>query len=354
MNKKKKRVPKKLDSANLPAALPPGYADILVTIKTKIKSAQSRAFLSVNQELISTYFEIGETLHIQQQTAGWGDSVVKQLAKDLQIDFPGVRGFSPRNLWRMWDFYRSYHKNDKLRKILGDISWTHHIYILEKCKNLLEREFYIRMSRRQSWSYRVLLNQIGNHTYEKTLASQTNFEKNLPEKMQFEARIVTKDEYAFDFIEGGDEHDERQLESAIVGKIEQFLREMGNVYTFVNSQYRVEIGDKEFLIDILLYNRRLKALVAIELKIGEFLPEHVGKMQFYLSVLDDTVRMKDENPSIGIILCKEKNRTIVEYALRDATKPIHVSTYKFSDLPAELQHELPTVEQISRLLEFIE
>lgn len=212
----------------------------------------------------------------------------------------------------------------------------------------------MRMTKRNSWSYRVLLNQIDNKAYEKTMLSQTSFDKNLPEKMRPEAKLAVKDEYAFGFLELGDEHSEQELESAIVRNIEHFLREVGNVYSFMGSQYRLEMDGQEFFIDLLLFHRKLKSLVAIELKIGPFIPEYVGKMQFYLAVLNDKVRLEDENPSIGIILCKEKSRMIVEYSLKETNKPINVASYKtMSHLPNELKNELPSPDQIAMLLEHI-
>jgi len=332
-------------------ALPAGYIDILEALKAKIRSAQSKAYMAVNRELISTYWEIGKTIYTQQQTASWGDAVVEQLAQDLQTHFPGTKGFSARNLWNMRDFYVSYHPHEILQTLSAEISWSHNIAILEHCKDPLEREFYIRMARRNGWSYRVLLNQIDNKTYEKTLLNQTSFENNLPKKVVPEAKLSVKDDYILPFLELGEEHSEQQLEKAIIGKIEKFLREMGIMYAFLGSQYRLEVGDQEFFIDILLYHRKLKSLVAIELKIGEFIPEYIGKMQFYLAVLDDRVRLKGENPSIGIILCKKKNEIIVEYALKETKKPIGVSSYQIvSKLPKELQHDLPTADQISRLI----
>lgn len=254
----------------------------------------------------------------------------------------------------MRDLYTSYCDNTKLTALLAEISWTHHIYILEKCKDPLEREFYMRMSRKNGWTSRVLLHQIGNQTYEKTMLSQTNFDKNLPEKMRPEAKLAVRDEYSFGFLELADEHSERELEQAIIRNIGSFLREVGNIYSFIGSQYRLEVDGQEFLIDILLYHRKLRSLVAIELKVGPFIPEYIGKMQFYLSVLNDTVRLEDENPSIGIILCREKNRTVVEYALKDTNKPINVAAYKnVSKLPKELKDELPSPNQIALLLEHI-
>lgn len=283
---KKKNLPTKRDKG---IHIPSGYAQVLENLRGMIQTAQYKALSAVNKELISIYFGIGKTIHEQQNGANWGTSVVEQLALDLQNSFPGMKGFSSRNLWRMRDFYLSYHQNEKLTAMLAEISWTHHLVILEKCKDQLEREFYIRMSKRNGWIYRVLMNQISNKTFEKMMATQTNFDKNLPETMKMEAQLAMKDDYAFDFLELADEHKERELERAILNRVEDFLREMGHVFSFMGSQYRLEIGDQEFFIDILLYHRKLKSLIAIDLKIGKFVPEFVGKMQFYLSVLDDTV-----------------------------------------------------------------
>ena len=222
---------------------------------------------------------------------------------------------------------------------------------MEKCKDDLEREFYIRMTRKHGWTKNVLIHQIENQSYEKTLLNQTNFDKTVPESILQQAKLAVKDEYTFDFLELGEEHSEQQLEQAILAKMEHFLREMGGLFTFVGSQYRLEVEGKEFFIDILLYHRHMKCLVAIELKVGEFKPEYVGKMQFYLRALDELVRLKDENFSIGIILCKSKNKTIVEYTLHDASKPIGVAEYRvFDQLPKAMQKQLPTPELIATLL----
>ena len=338
----------------LSRTIPDGYNGVLESIVDKIQSAQTRALVAVNRELMEVYRLIGKTIYEQQQNSGWGESIVEQLAIDLQNSFPGMKGFSSRNLWRMKDLYVTYVDNEKLTTLSTEISWSHNIAILSKCSSPLEREFYMRMSKKHSWTYRVLLNHIDNRNYEKTMTSQTNFEVTLPEKMRPEAKLAVKDEYAFDFLELGEEHTEHELERAIVKNIEHFLREVGNVYTFMGSQYRLEIDGQEFFIDLLLFHRKLKSLVAIDLKIGKFTPEYVGTMQFYLSVLNDTVRLPDENSSIGIILCKEKSRTIVEYSLKEANKPINVSSYTTSTkLPEELRNELPSPDQIALLLEYI-
>lgn len=330
------------------------YLELLAHIKTRIASAQYEAFKAVNKELIKLYWDIGQVIVERLAQEGWGKATVEQLAGDLQKAFPGIKGFSPRNIWYMRTFYLAYSQNEKLQPLVAEIGWAHNLVILERCKDELQREFYIRMTRKLGWTKNVLIHQIENQTYEKTLLNQTNFDSTLPEPLASQAKLAVKDEYIFDFLELADEHSEQQLEKAILSKIEPFLREMGGVFAFVGTQYRLEVDGKEFFIDLLLYHRQLKALVALELKIGEFKPEYVGKMQFYLRALDEQVRMEGENFSIGIILCKSKSKTIVEYSLHDATKPIGVAEYKlFNQLSKELQSQLPPPEAIARLLDDI-
>jgi predicted nuclease of restriction endonuclease-like (RecB) superfamily len=252
----------------------------------------------------------------------------------------------------MRNFYATYGGSEKLQQLVAEIAWGQNIVIMERCKDPLEREFYLRMTRRTGWSRSVLVHQIANQTYEKTLLSQSNFAETLPESAQTEAKLALKDEYLFDFLELGEEHSERELERAILARVERFLRAMGGMFSFIGSQYRLEAGDREYFIDLLLFHRRLRCLVALELKVGEFEPEHVGKMQFYLALLDDTAREDGENPSIGIILCKDRDKTIVEYALRNAAKPIGVAEYRIlPELPRELRGLLPEPADIARLME---
>ena len=329
-----------------------GYGALLVEIKERIRSAQYEALRAVNRELIGLYWDIGKIIASRQAGEGtWGKGIVEQLALDLRTEFPGVAGFSARNIWNMRSFYLTYAANEKLQPLVAEIGWTHNMVILTKCKDGLEREFYIRMTRKYGWTKNVLTHHIENQSYEKTLLNQTNFTETLPEGLKDQAKLAVRDEYVFDFLELGNEHSERELEQALLGKVDTFLRQMGGMFAFLGSQYRLEVGDQEFVIDLLLYHRRLRCLVAIDLKVGRFEPEHVGKMQFYLAVLNDQVRLDDENPSIGIVLCKSKNKMIVEYALKDSDKPIGVATYRLvSTLPQELKDELPAPEQIAQLL----
>jgi predicted nuclease of restriction endonuclease-like (RecB) superfamily len=331
---------------------PGDYPRLLSEVKERIRSAQYEALKAVNKELVGLYWDIGRMIVERQDVEGWGKAVVEQLAADLRMEFPGVGGFSASNLWRMKAFFEAYSGLKKLAPLVREIGWSHNLAILERCKDQLEREFYLRMTRKFGWSKNVLIHQIDNQSYGKSLLGQTNFDQALTSELRAQAKLAVKDEYTFDFLELGGEHSERELERALISRIEDFLRAMGGMFAFMGSQYRLEVEGKEFFIDLLLFHRRLRCLVAIELKVGEFLPEFVGKMQFYLTALDRQVRQKDENPSIGIILCKEKNRTIVEYALHDARKPIGVATYEITKtLPKALKGQLPSPKDIAHLLE---
>ena len=331
---------------------PQDYPRLLSEIKERIRSAQYEALKAVNKELVGLYWDIGRMIVERQDVEGWGKAVVEQLAADLRTEFPGVGGFSASNLWRMKAFFEAYTGLEKLAPLVREIGWSHNLAILERCKDPLEREFYLRMTRKFGWSKNVLIHQIDNQSYEKSLRGQTNFDRVLTPELRAQAKLAVKDEYTFDFLELGEEHSERELERALIARIEDFLRAMGGMFAFMGSQYRLEVDGKEFFIDLLLFHRRLRCLGAIELKVGEFLPEFVGKMQFYLAALDRQVRQEDENPSIGIILCKEKSRTIVEYALHDARKPIGVATYEITKtLPKALKGQLPSPKDIAHLLE---
>jgi predicted nuclease of restriction endonuclease-like (RecB) superfamily len=332
--------------------MPEDYGKLLAEIKERVRAAQYDALRAVNKELVGLYWDIGRLIIERQRGASWGKQVVEKLAADLQAEFPGVAGFSASTLWRARLFHEAYAPHPKLAPLVREIGWSHNLLILERCKDPLEREFYLRMTAKFGWTKNVLIHQIENQSYEKTLLGQTNFDRALTPALRAQAKLAVKDEYTFDFLELGDQHSERELERALIARIEDFLRAMGGRFAFVGSQFRLEVDGQEYSIDLLLFHRHLKCLVAIDLKIGAFEPEFVGKMQFYLAALDAKVRLKGENPSIGIILCKEKSRTIVEYALHDARKPIGVATYRtVKRLPRELRGQLPAPEQIIKLLE---
>ncbi len=331
---------------------PGDYSRLLFEVKERIRSAQYEALKVVNKELVRLYWDIGKMIVKRQGDADHGAAIAKQLSNDLRSEFPGIAGFSRWNVFYMRGFYLLYCDDERVQPLVAQIGWSHNLVIMTNCKDPLEREFYLRMTRKFGWSKNVLIHQVNNQSYEKSLMGQTNFDQALTTELRAQAKLAVKDEYTFDFLELGEEHSERELEKALIARIEDFLRAMGGMFAFMGSQYRLEVDGEEYFIDLLLFHRRLKALVAIELKIGKFMPEFFGKMQFYLTALDRQVRQEDENPSIGIILCKEKNRTVVEYALHDARKPIGVATYEITKtLPKALKGQLPSPKEIATLLE---
>ena len=330
------------------------YLDFKNEITSRIRSAQYEALKAVNKEMIALYWEIGRRITEQQAALGWGKSVVENLSRDIQKEFPGIKGFGVSNMWDMARFYAEYRSNEILQPLVGEISWSKHIVILTKCKEPQQRQFYILATKKYGWTKDVLLNKIEAKAYENYLLGQSNFDTTLPEKVKNQAILALKDEYTFDLVGLSEEHSEYELEQAIIKNIRAFLMEFGPDFAFVGNQYRIEVDGKEYFIDLLLYNRRLQSMIAIELKIGEFLPEYKGKMEFYLNVLNDTVRLPHENPAIGIIICKSKSRMIVEYALKSSTMPIGVATYSLSpELPEAYKELLPTSEEIAKKIELL-
>lgn len=328
------------------------YKEFLDEIKEKVYKAQYQALKAVNKELINLYWEIGKSILEKQQRYKWGKSVVENLSKDLQNEFPGVKGFSSDNLWRMRKFAMHYNNNEKLAPLVQEIGWSHNIIVMEKCKEDLEREFYIKMTRKYGWTKNVLINQIEAKAYERFLINQTSFDKTLAKKYKHQAKLAVKDSYSFDFLEMNEVYSEREIELGLIKNIRKFLLEMGGDFAFMGNQYRVQVGNEDFYIDMLLYHRRLKSLVVVELKAASFKPEYAGKMQFYLTTLNETIKTEDENPAIGIIICKDKDRTIVEYALKDMNSPMGVSTYTLKEeLPQEMKNLLPSPEEIAKSLE---
>ena len=324
------------------------YLDFRNEITSRIRSAQYEALKAVNKEMIALYWEIGKRITEQQAALGWGKSVVENLSRDIQKEFPGIKGFGVSNMWDMARFYAEYQSNKILQPLVGEISWSKHIVILTKCKETQQRQFYILATKKYGWTKDVLINKIEAKSYENYLLGQSNFDLTLPETIKNQAMLALKDEYTFDLVGLSEEHSEYELEQALVKNIRAFLMEFGPDFSFVGNQYRIEVDGREYFIDLLLYNRRLQAMIAIELKIGEFQPEYKGKMEFYLNVLNDTVRLPHENPAIGIIICKSKSRMIVEYALKSSTMPIGVATYNLSpELPEAYKELLPTSEEIA-------
>jgi len=341
-----------MDDSCSPQIFSASYLSFKESITERIRSAQYETLKAINKELMALYWEIGRMITEQQTKLGWGKSVVTTLSHDIQAEFPGIKGFGVSNLWDMARFYSEYQSNTILQPLVGEISWSKHIIILTKCKDTQERQFYILATKRYGWTKDVLIHKIELNTYEKFLLGQSNFEETLPDSIKQQALLAVKDDYSLSFIGLDSAHSEFALEQAIVKNIRAFLLEFGSDFSFIGNQYRIEVDGREYFIDLLLYNRRLRSMIAIELKVGEFMPEYKGKMEFYLNVLNDTVRLPYENPAIGIIICKSKSRTIVEYALKTTTVPIGVATYTLSqDLPEDYRGLLPAPEVIVQKLQ---
>jgi predicted nuclease of restriction endonuclease-like (RecB) superfamily len=319
------------------------YSPFFDEIKNKIRAAQYAAMREVNIQLIQLYWEIGRSIS-EKQKLGWGKSVVESLSVYLKHEFPKTKGFSSTNLWLMTQFYQSYFEDINLQPMVGEISWTKHAVILAKIKDREYRRFYITSTRNLNWTKAQLIREIENKTHLKILNSQHSFPGNAELKS-----VTLKDKYIFDFLELNDNHSERELEQGLLSNVQKFLLEMGNQFSFIGSQFKIQLEGNEYFIDLLLFHRTLQCLVAIELKVGEFIPEYKGKMEFYLAVLNDKVRLPHENDSVGIIICKSKNRTVVEYSLKKTSYPIGVSSYSTSkELPDKFSDQLPTLEAIIR------
>lgn len=327
------------------------YAQFLHNIKTRVQHARIAASRSVNRELIALYWSIGKDIVEKQEELGWGKSVVEQLSKDLKKEFPGTEGFSARNLWDMRRFYEEYQSDTNLQQLVAEIPWGHNLLILNKIKDQNEREYYLRATAEMGWSRNVLLHQIMAQAYERHQLSpkQNNFEKALPEHLAEQAEKAMKDIYALDFLGITEKVVERELENRLVASLKDFLLELGVGFAFLGNQYRIKAGNNEYFIDMLFFHRKLNCLVAIELKSGPFQPEYAGKMNFYLNLLDDFVKEKAENPSVGIILCTDRDHFEVEYALRGIQRPVGVSQYHLTtELPKEFAGKLPDAEALKR------
>jgi predicted nuclease of restriction endonuclease-like (RecB) superfamily len=329
-----------------------GYDEFLRELKERIRSAQIKAALSVNRELVLLYWQIGREIIIRQQQQGWGAKVIERLAKDLKAAFPDMKGFSARNLKYMRAFAEAYPDEQIVQQVVALIPWGHNIRILDAVKNFSVRLWYVQKTIENGWSRNILVHQIESGLYHRQGKATTNFENTLPKPQSELAQQLLKNPYNFDFLSLGKEAQERDLEKALIEHIRDFLLELGVGFAFVGSQYHLEVGNQDFYIDLLFYHLHLRCYVVIDLKIEDFKPEFSGKMSFYVSAVDDLLRHPDDKPTIGMILCKTKNQTIVEYALREMNKPIGVSTYQLRDiLPEQLQGSLPTIEQLEAELE---
>ncbi|NER23372.1 MAG: DUF1016 domain-containing protein [Symploca sp. SIO1B1] len=331
-----------------------GYQAFLEEIKHNIQSAQIKAALSVNRSLLELYLSIGNCILEKQDEEGWGKSVIERLSQDLKKSFPHLKGFSPRNLWDMRRLSESVRDNQILRQVVAEIPWGHNLLLLNKIKDVEERAWYISKIVEHGWSRNSLSLQIETDLYHRTGKAITNFERTLPTPQSDLARETFKDPYVFDFLNLGEEAQERAVEKELLKHITSFLLELGAGFAFVGNQYLLKVADKDYFLDLLFYHLKLRCFVVIELKARAFIPEDVGKMNFYLSAVDDLLKHSADNPSIGMILCKTKEQVTAEYALRDITKPIGVAQWQAQitkSLPEQLQTELPTIEELEAELE---
>lgn len=358
------------------------YADLLGDIKTRIRQAQVKATLSANAEMILMYWDVGRMIAERQQLEGWGKGVIPRLAQDLQNELPEEKGFSARNLRLMIQFYGEYsslfpiwqppvakltdsgpsaeirtrtvaelnsQKTDTqiVQQAVAQLPWAHNVILIQKLKDLPTRLWYMQQTIQNGWSRDTLGLMIKSNAHKRQGTAVTNFEKSLPATHSDLARQMLKDPYIFDFLTLTEPFEERELEVGLVKHLEKFLLELGQGFAFVGRQYHLEVSDKDFYLDLLFYHLKLRCFVVIELKKGGFKPEYAGKMNFYCSVVDDKLKHENDQPTIGLILCQDKDKVLAEYALRDIHKPIGVSGYELTRaLPDNLKSSLPSIEAI--------
>lgn len=324
------------------------YLNTIESIKKEIKSAQYKAAVSVNRELIMLYYNIGKIIN---EHKAWGNKFIDNLAADIKLEFPNVKGYSVRNLKYMAKFAETYPDEQFVQTVSAQIPWSHNTLILDKIHSPEQREWYIRKTAENGWSHSVLTHQIESDLYTRQVIANkvSNFENRLPSPQSELAVQTMKDPYIFDFIPFREDMVERDIENALVKDVTKLLLELGTGFAFLGNQYHINVGGVDFYIDLLFYNLNLRSYVVIELKTGDFKPEYAGQLNFYLSAVDGILKKEQDNPSIGLLLCKNKNDLVAEYALKDMSKPIGVSEYKItSNLPEELLNQLPSVEDIQK------
>ena len=326
------------------------YLETIEQIKAEIKAAQYKAAVSVNQEMILLYHSIGEVINSHKV---WGDKFIDSLAKDIKLAFPNAKGYSVRNLKYMAKFARTYPDRQFVQTVSAQIPWSHNVAILDKVKDPDQQVWYIKKTAENGWSHNVLIHQIESGLYQRQAIAEkiSNFESRLPSPQSELAHSLQtmKDPYIFDFVPFSEDMIERNIEQALVRDMTKLLLELGTGFAFLGNQYHISVGGDDFYIDLLFYNLNLRCYVVIELKTGDFKPEYAGQLNFYLSAVDGILKKDQDNPSIGLLLCKSKNDLVAEYSLKDMSKPIGVSEYRItSSLPTELERQLPSIEDIQK------
>ncbi|MGA9638131.1 PDDEXK nuclease domain-containing protein [Flavobacterium sp.] len=330
--------------------LPSNYHQTLLELKERIKLAHYKSLSLVNTEMILMYLDFGKVIS-EKLELGWGEGIVDHISRDLRAEYTGVKGFSPRNLRRMKLIFEEVKNNSIWTQAVSKIPWGHSNVIFSKVKDSEKRTFYLLKCQERGWSRAVLEEEIKFDSFTKINDFQNNFPKTIEEKKLIDYRLEFKDEYNLSFLNLEDIHSERELENAIVNNITKTLGQFGNDFAFMGRQFRLELDEKEYFIDILFYHRKLKSMIAIELKTTEFKPEHSQQLNWYLQLLDKTIKYPEDNQSIGILLCKTKSKLTVEYALEMANKPIGVATYNYHQLPKGIAKYLPTEQEFEKILQ---
>lgn len=315
------------------------FSDIIQIIKT----SRNNAIRAVNSEMINLYWKIGEHISLKVESSGWGKSVVKELANYIQSTESDLRGFSDKNLWRMKQFYETYKDCPKLSTLLRQISWSHNLAIFSRCKTTEEREFYLKIAKKENYSFRELDRQISSSLYERTMIGNAKHSTALRE-IPTDLTNTFRDSYVFDFLNLPERYSENDLQKGLIQQMKKFILELGRDFLFVGEEYKIQVGNSDFYIDLLFYHRGLQCLVAFELKTDKFRPEHLGQLNFYLEALDKDIKNENENPSIGILICKDKDNEVVKYALSRSLSPTMVTQYE-TQLPDKklLQQKLKQI-----------
>ncbi len=331
------------------------YFEVLKTLKTEIKNARLRAHLAVNKELILLYWRIGNEILERQDKFGWGSKIIEQLSCDLKHEFPDMKGFSTANLHNMRRLATLY-SDGFLQQVAGELPWYHHVVLMERVKTPEERVFYMQKTIENGWSRNVLILQIDSKLYERQGRALTNFKQTLPKETSDLVQEIFKSDYNFDFLSLGQNIHESRLEKSLILHLRDFLLELGTGFAFLGTQYKLVVGGDDFFIDMLFYHARLRCYVVFELKTGKFIPEHAGKLSFYLTAIDRQVKLPDDNPTIGLVLCQSANEIVVEYALSENQQPMGVSKYRTmtQDLPKGMEGALPTQEQFKHFFHTIQ
>ncbi|MGL5152841.1 MAG: PDDEXK nuclease domain-containing protein [Clostridium sp.] len=330
------------------------YKELIGGIKTQIKNSRQKALLSINRELLILYWNIGQIILNFQNKEGWGAKVIDNIADEIKRDFPDLKGFSSRNLKYMRKFALEYQEIEFVQQVVAQIPWSHNVVLMDRVTDINHRVWYIKKTKENGWSRNTLVHQIESNLFHRqnNEVKTSNFMEKLDAPNNTLAVEVLKDPYIFDFISMTEEMNERDIEKQLVKKVTKLLLELGSGFAFIGNQYKLNVGGDDYYLDLLFYNLKLRCYVVVELKTGKFKPEYAGKLNFYLSAVDDTLKTEIDNPSIGIILCKEKNKLVAEYSLKDMTKPIGVSEYKLlEEIPEDLKGTLPSIEEIEETLE---